>query len=88
MTKDESSTKRFRASLDALGMEYTTGIMHVDRHITDADTITTVWPVRDEPCECLMFREDENGLTLTAGEITPRMAVLLCVTASLENEKR
>ena len=88
MTKAESSTKRFRASLDALGMEYTAGIMQADRRITDVDTVTTVWPVRDEPCECLMFREDENGLTLTAGEITPRMAVLLCVTASLENDKQ
>lgn len=88
MAKAESSTKSFRAALDSLGMEYTAGIMQADRRITDVDTVTTVWPVRDEPCECLMFKEDENGLMLTAGEMTPRMAVLLCVAASLENEKR
>ena len=81
-------TDAIRKMLDRIGMEYTTGHLVLDERgggcRTCEERVTNVFPVSDEFCEPLAFAEDDMGHLSIDGEITPKMAVLMAVAASME----
>lgn len=84
MRGENVKTEILRKKLDRVGMEYTKGYVFPDGHRTNEDTVTTVWPVHDEPCGSLTFEEGEDGHLYLHDGISPRMAVWLALAASVD----
>ena len=76
-------TEELRRGLRRMGMEYADGRVDNDGSVSDEDSVTTIWPVRDFACAPLRFVETDGGLALE-GVVTVGVAIVACAAASID----
>jgi len=85
---DWNLTKELRKQLDHIGMDYAEGIYDQNSGIIRcSESVTTVWPVHDEPCVALRFMEGLHGFECINNDLTPRMAVMMATMSALDWHK-
>lgn len=71
-----SKSDELREALDRAGVGYTCGYRMPDGHRVNVDSVTTAWPVEDDPISSLTF-EEEDGELACLDSLTVEQCVVL-----------